>query len=242
MKNSEICVIVPCYNEEASIAGVLRNLAEHLPEAKVVVIDDGSKDNTIAVAEQSDNAVVLKLPVNLGIGGAVQTGLKYAARNGYRYAVKFDGDGQHKAEEIATLLKPISEQRADVVIGSRFVDEKSVGFKSTFSRRLGIKMFRWVNSLLIGQTITDNTSGFRAYNYNALQFLATHYPSFDYPEPEEVVLLGKNRFNIIEVSTPMEARTGGSSSISGYKSLYFMLKVMLAVLMVAIRPPIKRRS
>ncbi len=240
MDLTKICVIIPCYNEQDSIQIVLENLDKNLHGATFVVINDCSRDNTVAVAKATGKAEVISLPSNLGIGGAVQTGLKYAYRNGFKYALKFDGDGQHKAEEIISLLQPIVERKADVTIGSRFLDGTH-GFKSTMTRRIGIKIFRLVNSLLIGQWITDNTSGFRAYNYEALKFLADKYPAFDYPEPEEVVLLGRNHFRLREVSTPMEARAGGTSSITAYKSVYFMLKVLFAVFMVALRPAVRRK-
>ncbi|MDD3117689.1 MAG: glycosyltransferase family 2 protein [Victivallales bacterium] len=237
---SKICVIIPCYNEQESISKVLDDLDRYLHGATFVVINDCSRDNTIAVAMASGKAEVINLPSNLGIGGAVQTGLKYAYRNGFKYALKFDGDGQHKAEEIIRLLEPIVQKKADVTIGSRFLD-CSHGFQSTALRRIGIKIFRLINSLLIGQWITDNTSGFRAYNYEALKFLADKYPAFDYPEPEEVVLLGRNHFRLCEISTPMAARAGGTSSINAYQSIYFMLKVLFAVFMVALRPAVRRR-
>ncbi len=240
MNNHEICIIVPCYNEEASIAGVIDDLQNCLPGVGIVVINDASKDRTVEKVLEKSNVELVSLPSNLGIGGTVQTGLKYASRNGYRFAVKFDGDGQHQAKNIKELLKPVIANNADVTIGSRFLADDD-GFKSTFCRRIGITIFKVLNSILIHHVITDNTSGFRAYNRSALEFLAAHYPSFDYPEPEEVVLLGKNQFKIMEVSTPMQERTGGVSSINTFKSVYYMLKVILAVLMVSIRPPIRRK-
>ncbi len=237
MKNSDLCIIVPCYNESGSIAQVVKSLAEELPGACILVVDDRSGDNTEAVARSTGLATVVSLPVNLGVGGAVQTGFKYAVRRHYKYAVKFDGDGQHPAGAIKELLRPLQENRADVVIGSRFLDEG--GFKSSFVRRIGIVVFRVVNSLLIGQLITDNTSGFRAYNRKSLRFMEKYYPAFDYPEPEEVVLLGRNDFRICEIPVQMSARSAGHSSINVKRSFYFMFKVLFAVLMVALRPKVK---
>lgn len=238
--NNDICVIVPCFNEEDNILKVLDDLSHHLPGCRIVVINDASTDGSAKKVSQNPLAELISLPCNLGIGGTVQTGLKYAARHGFKYAVKFDGDGQHKASEIASLMKPVLDGIADVSIGSRFIGTGE-GFQSTLPRRIGIGVFRILNSLLIGQIVTDNTSGFRAYNELALNFLARHYPSFDYPEPEEVVLLGRNSFRITEVSTPMEARNGGVSSINTMKSVYYMIKVILAILMVSIRPKLRRR-
>lgn len=234
-------ILVPCYNEERNIPGVVAALKKHVPEMDIIIINDCSTDNSSAVASACGVKTVLNLPVNLGIGGGVQTGLKYAHRNGYQLAVKFDGDGQHKAENISKLLLPITTGKADVVIGSRFC-EKHEGFKSTFLRQIGIKMFFIVNSILVRQKITDNTSGFRAYNRRALSFLARRYPSFDYPEPEEVILLGRNGFKMEEIFTDMNPRQGGVSSISPMKSVYYMIKVMFAIIMVAIRPPIKQEK
>jgi len=236
--NEKICVIVPCHNEGGCIGKVLDDLASALPGATLLVVDDASDDDSSGIAS-GRGAVALRLPVNLGIGGAVQTGLKYAVRNGFRYAVKFDGDGQHLASELPALLKPVLAGEADLSIGSRFLGEVE-GFKSTFARRIGIWIFRLVNSLLIGKLVTDNTSGLRAYGPAALDFAARHYPSFDYPEPEEVVLMGRNGFEIVEIPVEMAPRLAGSSSINFKRSVYFMGKVLLAVFMTAMRPRIRK--
>jgi glycosyltransferase involved in cell wall biosynthesis len=180
-------------------------------------------------------AKVIDLSSNLGIGGAVQTGFKYASRNGYRVAIQFDGDGQHIAAEIPNLLKTLEDSGSAMVIGSRFLQPHN-GFRSTFARRIGIRIFGLLNSLLIGQRITDSTSGFRAYNRPAIEFLAINYPS-DYPEPETVILLGKNGFRMSEVFSMMRERQGGDSSISGLTGIYYMIKVILAVLMAVLRKP-----
>ncbi|HNX96489.1 MAG TPA: glycosyltransferase family 2 protein [Candidatus Aminicenantes bacterium] len=233
-----VLFIVPAYNEAASIAQVVASLHEQHAVADVLVVDDGSTDGTGAVAEKTGQARVIRLPVNLGIGGAVQTGFKLACREGYDAAVQFDGDGQHLASEIDSLLAPLVSDQADVVIGSRFGRECR-GFKSTRTRWLGIKFFAMVNSLLIGQRISDNTSGFRAYNAPALRFLTDYYP-VDYPEPEAVILLGKNGFRLREVPVRMRARQGGVSSIRGVRSVYYMMKVFLGILMGTLRPKVRR--
>ncbi len=236
-KNSSVLVIVPAYNEEQAIAKVIGELKALQPPPDVLVINDGSLDRTGRAAKQTEQALVVDLPDNLGIGGAVQTGFKFATAAGYDFAVQFDGDGQHIATEIPKLLKALTEDDTDIVIGSRFL-EKHSGFQSTFTRRIGIKVFRVVNSLLIRQTITDNTSGFRAYNRRSIVFLAKHYP-VDYPEPEAVILLGKNGFRMVEVPTEMRERQTGGSSIFGIYSVYYMIKVLLAILMTAIRKPLR---
>lgn len=236
--NQKICVVVPAYNEEANIAGVIQSLKAWRADLAVVVINDGSSDRTAQVAEATGQAIVLNLPCNLGIGGGVQTGFRFAARNGYDIAIQFDGDGQHVAQEINKLLAPIVAGEADMVIGSRFIGEDRSGFQSTFMRRVGIRIFALLNSIIIRQKVTDNTSGFRAYSRRAFCLLAKFYP-VDYPEPEAVILLGQNGFRIREVPVLMRARTGGESSISGLGSAYYMFKVITSILVAAVRPPIK---
>ena len=234
----KLALVIPCYNEEACIGNVIQSVETLLPEAYMVIVNDCSSDRTQEIIREKSKGnpriVLLNLPINMGIGSAVQTGLLYAARNKFDYAVKVDGDGQHPVEEISALLAPLEEDHADMVIGSRFLEKQ--GFQSTFCRRLGIGFFMLLNSALVGHRITDNTSGFRAYSRSALEFAAEHYPNFDYPEPEEVVLMAKNRFRILEVPIRMRCRQGGCSSISPLKSFYYMFKVFFAVLMAAMRP------
>ena len=235
-KHADVLVIVPAYNEAKSIAGVVEDLRGLDVPLDILVINDGSLDDTSARARATGQALVVDLPKNLGIGGAVQSGFKYAARNGYRVAIQFDGDGQHLAGEIPKLLARLDRGDVNLVIGSRFL-EKHAGYRSTFVRRLGIRVFEGLNSLLIRQRITDNTSGFRAYDQRAITLLARHYP-VDYPEPEAVILLGRNGFRIAEVATAMRERQEGGSSITGLKGAYYMIKVVLAVLMTFLRKPV----
>lgn len=230
--------MIPAFNEQDAIASTIRNLRDAIPDIDILVINDGSTDETSLVARATQNAIVIDLPCNLGIGGAVQTGFMYAAQHGYDIAIQFDADGQHIAEEIGTLLEPIDLGHADVVIGSRFLETRS--FRSSVIRRMGIFIFYVVNSVLIKQAITDNTSGFRAYNRRAISFLAKHYP-MDYPEPEAVILLGRNGFRLKEVAVRMQERQGGVSSITAYRSIYYMVKVLLAILITYFREPVVRR-
>lgn len=232
----KILVIVPAYNEAENIGAVIQKLHDENDKWDVLVINDSSHDNTSAIARETGHAEVIDLPFNLGIGGCVQTGFRYARYNNYDYALQFDGDGQHRAEEIHKLLEIVINNEADVAIGSRF-SRKHNGFKSSSPRRVGIRMFEWFSYLLIHQHITDHTSGFRAYNRKAVCFLADHYPS-DYPEPEVVILLGKNGFRMKETFTQMHERKGGVSSIPLTKGPYYMIKVMLAMFMSAIRSKI----
>lgn len=238
--DERILIIIPAYNEEKSIAKVIAGLKAANPIFDCVVINDGSKDDTQGVAEASGLATVIQLPSNIGIGGAVQTGFKYALYMDADYAVQFDGDGQHLAREIPKILSPLQSGEYDVCIGSRFL-EKTEGFRSTFMRRIGIRIFEIMSQLLINRRISDSTSGFRAYNKQAIAFLAANYPT-DYPEPEAVILLGKNDFRIAEVPVEMIERQTGQSSISGLKSAHYMVKVVLAMLMTSQRQKIRRTS
>ena len=228
---NRILAIVPAFNEEENIASVISDL--NGASIDILVINDASTDDTSHIARSTGAAEVIDLPVNLGIGGAVQTGFKYAARNRYNIAIQFDGDGQHKAGEIKKLTGPIATGGADVVIGSRFLGGGK-GFKSTFSRRLGIRLLQVICRIIIGKKITDSTSGFRAYNRRAFEFLSDFYPE-DYPEPESVVLLGKEGYRILEVPVVMGERKGGSSSIHGLLSFYYMIKVILSMLITFTR-------
>jgi len=232
----KILIIIPAYNEAESIEQVINNLHQANEDWDILVVNDASIDTTSQLARAINDTTVIDLPYNLGIGGCVQTGFKYARQNNYDCALQFDGDGQHNAEEIEKLLSIIKNNIADVAIGSRF-NMKHDGFKSSLFRRLGIKIFEIVSYLFIRQRITDHTSGFRAYNKNALQFLADYYPS-DYPEPEVVIILGKNGFRMKEVFTQMHERQGGVSSIPLTKGPYYMTKVLLSMFMASIRSKI----
>lgn len=227
MRSKKVLVIVPAYNESASIQDVVRSVYKESVDYACVVVNDGSCDNTGELALAA-GAIVLDLPTNLGIGGAVQTGFKYAQREGYPFAVQFDGDGQHLSCEIGKLIKQL-EVGFDVCIGSRFI-EKTDGFQSTRIRRIGIYIFELINRVLIHRRVTDSTSGFRAYNRSAIEYLAKNYPT-DYPEPEAVIELVKAGFNLSEVAVRMKERQGGESSISSWKSVYYMVKVSLSMFM-----------
>lgn len=233
---TRVLVLIPAYNEAVSLPAVVSDLRAHYPAADVVVIDDGSTDQTAAVA-RGLGVQLLALPYNLGIGGAVQTGLRLAARQGYDCAVQFDGDGQHRADQLPALLAPLLARQADAAIGSRFL--RPGGYQAPPGRRVGIAIFRRVNTLIVGQTITDNTSGFRAYGRAALAYLAEAYPH-DYPEPESVVTLCRQGFRVVEVPVLMRERQGGRSSITLVRSIYYMIKVLLAIGVRATERPVGR--
>lgn len=231
-----IRIIIPCFNEEGCIQNILNELHTRVPTPNILVIDDGSTDHTASKATECRDITLIRLPVNLGVGGAVQTGFMYARDHDDDIAVKFDGDGQHDPNSISTLLQPLVNDQADIVIGSRFLREYP-GYKSTLLRRIGIKVLQFIAWFLTGQKITDPTSGLRAYNSKAIKFMADHYPSFDYPEPEEIILASKNGLRITEVPVLMRERQSGVSTISSAISVYYMLKVTLAMLFISLRDP-----
>jgi glycosyltransferase involved in cell wall biosynthesis len=217
--------VVPAYNESASIASVVQELRRADAEIEIVVVDDGSTDGTAELAAAA-GARVVRLPYNLGIGGAVQTGYQYAREHGFDLAVQVDGDGQHDAEQISLLLEPILAGRADMVVGTRFAGEG--GYRASPFRRVGIRIFARVVSLVVRQRVTDTTSGFRAVNRKAICLFASDYPH-DYPEVEATVLVFRHRLRMEEVPVVMRDRTGGRSSITALSSVYYMVKVLLAI-------------
>ena len=225
-------IIVPAYNEEVNLADVIDSICATAPWADIAVVNDGSCDATPEVA-RAKGVILLNLPYNLGIGGAVQTGYVFACEQGYDVAVQIDGDGQHDPIYLPVLLYPLEAGSADLVVGSRFIGPTS--FHSSVARRAGIQWFAKVVSLLIGQRVTDTTSGFRAANRRAIQLFAADYPQ-DYPEPESIVLAHRAGLRLCEVPVEMHERQGGRSSINPWRSVYYMIKVTLAVLMSVVRP------
>lgn len=223
---ARILVIVPAYNEEATIGAVIAQIQAAVPDCDIVVVDDGSGDATAARVQDSGEAILLSLPFNLGIGGAMQTGYKFAYRHGYDIAVQCDADGQHPAGEIMRLVARIEDGTADVVIGSRYVADS--GYRPTLIRRIGKSLLsRWID-LFIGGGITDTTSGFRAMNRAAISVVARSYPE-DYPEPEALVILHKHGLKAVEIPVQMRPRQGGVTSIRPHGAAYYMVKVGLAI-------------
>jgi glycosyltransferase involved in cell wall biosynthesis len=219
--------IVPAYNEEACVAAVIEEIRAFDPGFEVVVVDDGSIDRTAATAAAA-GAHVLRLPFNLGIGGAMQTGYRYAWEQGYDLAVQIDGDGQHDPAQLPAILEPVLDDEADMVVGSRFADGGDSEFRSSFTRRLGIRLFARTISLVIRQKVTDTTSGFRAVNRHGIALFARDYPH-DYPEVESTVMAARHRLRLREVPVSMRERAAGRSSINATRSVYYMVKVLLAV-------------
>jgi hypothetical protein len=224
--------VVPAYNESATVARVVRELHEVAPGFDVLVVDDGSTDDTVAIAHAA-GARVLRLPFNLGIGGAVQSGFAFAQENGYERMVQVDGDGQHLATEIRTLREVMDEDpRVDMVCGSRFLTDS--GYPAPISRRTGIHIFAFLLSRIVGQRVSDPTSGFRLYNRRAIALFARDYPH-DYPEVEAVLMVHHHQLRMREVPVTMLERGGGISSIRSGKSAYYMVKVLLAIFVGLVR-------
>jgi glycosyltransferase involved in cell wall biosynthesis len=217
--------IVPALNEEENVAGVLAELRAFDPDLAVVVVDDGSVDRTADVAAAA-GAHVVRLPFNLGIGGAVQTGFRYAHEHGFDVAVRVDGDGQHDPRELPKILEPVLAGEADICVGSRFAGTE--GYRSSRSRRIGIRILAWTVSALVRQRVTDTTSGFQALNRRGIALFAADYPH-DYPEVEATVMVVKHRLRLKEVPVTMRERAAGRSSITGLRSIYYMVKVLLAI-------------
>jgi glycosyltransferase involved in cell wall biosynthesis len=232
--DSRVLIIIPAYNEEATIVPVIQGLNTECPGYSILVVNDASSDNTSALARATCLVKVVDLPVNLGIGGAVQTGLRFANRHNFDCAIQFDADGQHQASDVPLLVNMVLSGDCDVAIGSRFVGDSKM-YGTDILRRFGIRIFEIISILLIRKRIRDHTSGFRAFNKEAIQFIMREYP-VDYPEPEIVVLLARNKFRIKEIFSQMYSRQGGVSSIPVYKGPYYMLKVMIAMVMACIRP------
>jgi len=222
----KIFVLIPAYNEEGAVGKVVEGVKNHLPEVDILVVNDGSADLTSEKA-RARGALVLDLPFNLGIGGAMQAGYKYADAKGYDIAIQVDGDGQHDPKEIPKLLRALEERQWDIAIGSRFT-ANSAEYKSSMMRRVGISLFSKVISMIVGQQLTDPTSGFRAANRRAIRLFACDYPQ-DYPEPEALVLLSRSGLKMGEVAVSMNQRYFGESSITKIKAIYYMVKVLVAI-------------
>lgn len=222
---SDLLIILPAYNEAESLRQLLPELRRELPQADVLVVSDGSSDATVTVARES-GARVLDLPVNLGVGGAVQAGFAYAFAGGYAFAVRVDADGQHPPGEVVKLLAPVRAGEVDVASGSRFLGSSTI--ESTWVRSVGIRFLSRFLSSICRVCVTDPTSGFQAVNRLAMQFFARSYPS-DYPEPEAIALLRRQGYSFREVGVRFRPRLAGDTTIGGWDTLYFAFKVFLAL-------------
>ena len=237
MKNIKTLLIIPAYNEEECILDVYNNIQDYNEKNKtdydVIVINDGSKDNTEQILVDN-NIPHIKLIQNLGIGGAVQTGYKYAYKYGYDIAIQYDGDGQHDVECVKDLIKPIVEENFDMVIGSRFVKKDEKNFQSTYARRVGIGIISFLIRTFARFKVYDPTSGFRASNKKLIEFFANTYPT-EYPEPVSEVAILEEGFKVKEVPAKMHERQGGKSSIHAWKNAYYMINVSIAMFIESIK-------
>jgi glycosyltransferase involved in cell wall biosynthesis len=215
---SQVCVIIPAFNEEKTLAEVVASCLRDLPNACVVVVDDGSEDRTAEVGRLA-GARVIELPVNLGIGGAVQTGYRFALRNGFKYAVQVDGDGQHDPAEVGKLLQVLNSDGADLAIGSRWLGRGD--YQAPKDRRIGMRILSKLVSWRVGSRFTDTTSGFRAVNKKGIELFSKSYPR-DFPEVETIVMAHANGLVAQEVPVKMYERSHGNSSIGGLQSIYYM--------------------
>ncbi|WEK53054.1 MAG: glycosyltransferase family 2 protein [Candidatus Cohnella colombiensis] len=231
MCKHSLLIIVPAYNEAEGISEVIASIRRQLTGADVLVVNDGSADDTGRLAEEA-GALTVHMPINLGIGGAVQTGYRYAYEQGYAYAAQIDGDGQHDPAQLHLLLDALHRSGSDMAVGSRYIEHQ--GYQSTFARKLGIDLLAKLLTMLLGRQVTDPTSGYRLCSRRAIALFANHYPT-DYPEVEALVQLDNASGTFVEVPVIMKERVGGISSISAMKSVYYMAKVILAVLIAKSR-------
>ena len=224
--NPRVLVIIPAYNESATIGDVLRHLREAVPDYDVLVVDDGSRDHTSSVVKTVSGVKLVVLPYNLGIGATMQTGYKFAFAEGYDIAVQCDADGQHPVEEIPRIVDEVQSGTADLIIGSRYVADSD--YRPSLFRRIGKSIMSRLVDTAVGGGITDTTSGFRAANRKVIATFVRHYPE-DYPEAESLVILYKAGLKAAEIPVQMHERQGGQSSISPLKAAYYMVKVALAI-------------
>ena len=224
-------VIIPAFNEEGNLEKTIKDIKDNAPDFDYVIINDCSTDKTLEMCRRHGFSY-LNLPVNLGIGGAVQTGYRYAYYHGYDIAVQFDGDGQHSASHLEDMVTTLIDTESDMVIGSRFIEKE--GFQSSGLRRIGIKYFTGLIKLLTGKKITDPTSGMRMVNKKLLEKFTDEYPK-DYPEPESVVTILYEKYKVTEIPVVMNEREEGVSSISLKNSVYYMIKVSFAILIARMK-------
>lgn len=237
MQKLKILLIIPAYNEQDNILKTYENIKKYSAKNQikydVIVINDGSTDNTENILNENEIPHITLIH-NLGIGGAVQTGYKYAYDNDYDIAVQFDGDGQHDVNCVKDIIKPIEEKKADFTIGSRFIDKTSSKFKSTVARQIGIGLISRAIKIATHKKVFDTTSGFRACNKKIISLFASSYP-LEYPEPITTTELLKKGYSLKEIPVSMNEREGGTSSIKAWKNIYYMINVCLSILMVKIR-------
>jgi len=231
MSSKEIIIIIPAYNEESNISPLIKEIQNKVSGATILVIDDGSVDRTARVAEKA-GALVIRLPFNMGYGAALQTGFKYALLK--RYVVQMDADGQHDPDSIKALLDEVEKEKADVVIGSRFLGGNRE-YRASGLRRVGMSLFRKITSVIIGQPVTDPTSGFQALNRDVIRFYASRYYPADYPDADVMIMLHRAGLRIKEIPVRMYPRKQGQSMHSGLKPVYYIFKMFLSMFVTLLR-------
>ncbi len=236
--DKKVLIIIPAYNESENIEKLVDNLIENYSQYDYLIVNDCSTDNTEEIIKRRGYNYI-SLPANLGIGGGVQSGYIYAVQNDYDIAIQIDGDGQHNPAYIEKLIEPIISGETDIAIGSRFIEKK--GFQTSFMRRLGINFISFVIKMCCGVKVTDTTSGFRASNKAATKFFSLNYAQ-DYPEPEAIVSASLSGFKIKDVAVEMNEREGGVSSINAKRSIYYMIKVSLALIICRIGTRRKKKK
>ena len=229
---NDTLIIIPAYNEGSRVGALVERINGLGLGADVAVVDDGSKDNT-AEAARAAGAKVLRLPVNLGYGGALQTGFRFALARGYKYAIQIDADGQHEPSYIPALLEPVRAGRADVALGSRFMGLGD--YKATLARSMGMRLFGGIASALIGRKVTDPTTGFQALNRDVIRFYASDNYPVDFPDADVLIMLHRAGLKSVEVPVTMYARAEGKSMHSGLKPLYYVFKMFLSIFVTLLR-------
>ena len=232
-------IVIPVYNEESNIGGVIKEIKGHYPGLDILVVDDGSCDATARIARDL-GVLVIEHPFNMGYGVSLQTGYKYADKKGYNFIVQMDGDGQHDPKYIKELIREIEDDSADVVVGSRFIS--NVKYKAPLNRRIGMFLFSKLVSLIVKQKITDSTSGFQGLNNKAFKFLTNDIYPCDYPDADVIIMLHRTGFRIKEVSLSMYKNRTSKSMHSGLKPIYYVLKMTLSIFVTILRKtPIPER-
>jgi len=233
MSTKDTIIIIPAFNEEKNLPPLIDHVRKKAPDTDILVVDDGSIDRTARVAEKA-GVLVIRMPFNMGYGAALQSGFKYALMKRYRYVVQMDADGQHDPDSIEDLLTEIKKEDVDVVIGSRFLEVEG-NYKTTFARRIGMRIFGRIASMIIGQPVTDPTSGFQALNRDALRFYASNYYPVDYPDADVIIMLHRAGLRVKEVPVTMHSRIQGESMHSGLKPLYYIFKMFLSMFVTLLR-------
>jgi glycosyltransferase involved in cell wall biosynthesis len=232
ISQKDILILIPAFNEEARVGDVVRGVHQHLPGARILVVNDGSGDGT-AMASKEAGACVISHPFNLGVGTALQTGYKYAVQNGYQYVIQLDGDGQHSPAFLPAFVVKLKETAADLIIGSRFLQGRNHAVP--LARNTGNALFGLLVSLLIREKLTDPTSGYRALKSTALQFCVQDIYAFDYPDADFLLTLHRSGYRMVEIPIEVLPRTGGSSQHDGLKPIYYIIKMFLSIFIILLR-------